>query len=300
MSELSIKVITMRKIGLFFTVGILGVALLTGGALAEERRQLRIGWTAWSDAEAITRIAKQLLEKRMTYRVELVLLDIALQYNAVARGDLDLMLMAWLPNTHADYWARVKDDVDDLGILYTGASLGWVVPAYVPKAALSSIADLKRRKIRRRLGGRIQGIDPGAGLMRLSHETIRAYGLDGYDLVASSGAGMTAALKRAVRRKKWIVVTGWRPHWMFGAFDLRFLKDPKGTLGGTESIHAVGRKGLRADHPEAASFVSRIRIPLADLEKVMFSAEQTSYEAAAADYIRDHGKLVDFWVTGRK
>lgn len=290
----------MGKIGRLFTAGLLTAALLSTAAQAAPARQLRIGWTAWSDAEAITRIAKQLLEKRLHYDVKLVLLDIALQYNAVARGDIDAMLMAWLPNTHADYWARVKDDVEDLGVLYTGASLGWVVPAYTPKAELSSIADLKKPGVRRRLHGRIQGIDPGAGLMRLSHETIKAYGLDGYELVTSSGAGMTAALKRAVRRKKWIVVTGWRPHWMFGAFKLRFLKDPRHTLGGVEDIHAIARKGLRADHPDAAAFISRIHIPLGDLEKVMHKAEQTSYPRAAANFIRTHPRLVESWVSGKK
>ena len=34
-----------------------------------------------------------------------------------------------------------------------------------------------------------------------------------------------AALERAVRRNQWIVVTGWSPHWMFGAYDLRYLDE---------------------------------------------------------------------------
>lgn len=290
----------MSKIIRLFAVAAIAAAILGNDALAQQKRQLRIGWTAWSDAEAVTRVAKQILEQRMDYQVELVLLDIALQYNAVARGDLDLMLMAWLPNTHADYWTRVRNEVEDLGILYKGASLGWVVPGYTPKAVLLSIADLKKPDVSKRLRGRIHGIDPGAGLMRLSKETIKMYGLDNYNLLASSGAAMTAALKRAVRRKNWIVVTSWRPHWMFGAFDLRFLEDPKGSLGGEESIHAVGRKGLTAAHPKVAAFISRMRIPLDELERLMYAAEQTSYREAAASFIRTHAKQVDYWVTGSK
>lgn len=290
----------MRKTRCYVIAGLIGALMLGGTAMARESKQIKIGWTAWSDAEAVTRVARQILEKKMGYKVKLVLLDIALQYNAVARGDLDMMLMAWLPKTHADYWARTKDKVDDLGILYSGARLGWVVPDYIPAAKLSSIADLRKPGVKKRLHGRIDGIDPGAGLMRLSKETIKAYGLKGYNLLASSGAGMTAALKRAVRRKNWIVVTGWRPHWMFGAFKLRFLKDPKGTLGGAESIHAIGRKGLAADHPKVAAFISRYHFSLDGLERLMFQAQQSSYKKAAADYIRTHEKLVDSWVTGNK
>lgn len=290
----------MQRFIHLIAVVLVGVIITGSGPASAVDKNIRIGWTAWSDAEAITRVTKRILETRMDYEVELVLLDIALQYNGVAKGDLDLMLMAWLPNTHADYWKRVKDDVKDLGILYSGASLGWVVPGYVPKNTLKAIPDLKKTAVRERLRGVIQGIDPGAGLMRLSHETINAYGLKGYSLVSSSGAAMTAALKRAIRRKDWIVVTGWRPHWMFGAFDLRYLQDPRGTLGGEERIHAIGRKGLSKDHAQLAEFISRIRMPLHELEELMYAAERTSYEKAAASYVKSHAKQVDYWLAGKR
>ncbi len=278
---------------------LVGVTMTTAGAAAQGK-EIKIGWTAWSDAEAVTRVTRQILEKKMGYKVKLVLLDIALQYSALAKGDIDMMEMAWLPNTHADYYAKVKNDIEDLGILYGGASLGWVVPDYVPKSKLSAIADLKKKAVNDQLDGKIIGIDPGAGLMRLSKKAIEDYGLSDYQLVESSGAGMTAALKRAITRKKWIVVTGWRPHWMFGAFKLRYLKDPKKALGGAEQIHALARKGFKKADPKVAAFVSRINIPLGELEKLMYRAEQTSYEKAAAQFIKTHPKLVNYWITGKK
>lgn len=289
----------MSKLTRLMAAVLVGVTM-TSAATAAKAKEVKIGWTAWSDAEAVTRITKQILEQKMGYQVKLVLLDIALQYSALAKGDIDMMEMAWLPNTHADYYAKVKNKVEDLGVLYGGASLGWVVPNYVPKAKLNSIADLKKAAVRDQLGGKIIGIDPGAGLMRLSKKAVKEYGLSNYQLVASSGAGMTAALKRAITRKKWIVVTGWRPHWMFGAFKLRYLKDPKKALGGAEQIHALARKGFKKADPKVAAFVSRIKIPLGTLEKVMYNAEQTSYPKAAAKFIKDHPKMVNYWITGKK
>jgi glycine betaine/proline transport system substrate-binding protein len=280
-------------------------AALVGATMASvacraQAKEITIGWTAWSDAEAVTRITKQILEQKMGYTVKMQLLDIALQYNALTKGDIDMMEMAWLPKTHADYYAKVKNKVDDLGVLYSGASLGWVVPDYIPKSQLNSIADMKKAAVRKKLDGKIVGIDPGAGLMRLSKKAIKEYGLSNYKLIDSSGAGMTAALKRAVTRKKWIVVTGWRPHWMFGAFKLRYLKDPKKALGGAESVHALARKGFKKDDPKVAAFVSRIKFPLGMLEKVMYNAQQTSYPKAAAKFIKEHPKMVNYWVTGKK
>jgi glycine betaine/proline transport system substrate-binding protein len=281
---------------LMFAV-LLGTVVAPMAQAAE--RSINIGWTAWSDAEAVTRLVKTILERRMGYQVKLTLADIALQYNGIARRDLDVMLMSWLPDTHADYLKRVGDDVVNLGVLYTGARLGWVVPEYVPRDQISSIEDLRKPAVRDKLRGRVQGIDPGAGLMRVSKNAVEAYGLDDYELVSASGAGMTAALARAVRRHRWIVVTGWSPHWMFGAWKLRYLNDPKGSLGGLERIHAIARKGFYRDHPDAAAMIARLWIPLGDLEAMMYAAQGTSYQDAVEAYIEANGKRIAYWVTGK-
>ncbi len=104
-------------------------------------KTIRIGWTAWADAEFVTKLARRLLHNRLGYHVKLVMSDIGIQYQGVASGDLDAMLMAWLPTTHRNYWKKVSDKVMDLGPLYINARLGWVVPDYVPAKALDSLAD---------------------------------------------------------------------------------------------------------------------------------------------------------------
>jgi glycine betaine/proline transport system substrate-binding protein len=276
------------------------VALFIATAHAADRPPLRIGWTAWSDAEAVTRLAADILESRLDQPVELVLLDIGIQYQGVANGDIDAMLMAWLPLTHKPYMDKVGDQVVNLGPLYTRARLGWVVPDYIPRDQLNSITDLEDRKLARKLKNRIHGIDPGAGLMQASEQAILDYGLDRYRLVSSSGAGMTAALSRAIKRKEWIVVTGWSPHWMFSRWELRYLEDPRKSLGGRERIHALVRRGFYQDFPvEVTEFLSRMYLPLDELEALMNQATDTSYEQAVQEYIETHPQRVDYWVTGK-
>lgn len=277
-------------------------ALMMGMALAlpvQAQDPVRIGWTAWSDAEFITKLTAQIIEDRMDQEVELIQTDIAPQYQGLASGDIDMMMMAWLPGTHEDYMDAVGSDIVSLGILYGYARLGWAVPTYIPENQLSSIADLNNEEVRDQLDGTITGIDPGAGLTRLSEQAIEDYGLDGYQLQISSGAGMTAALERAVRRDEWIVVTGWSPHWKFGAYDLRYLDDPEGTLGSFERVHAMSRQGFYQDNPEVALMVSRINLDLDALQDAMFYAQENSYDAAVDRFIEEHGELVDYWVTGQ-
>lgn len=276
------------------------VILLVSTAHAADKPPLRIGWSAWSDAEAVTKLAAKILETRLNQPVELVLLDIGIQYQGLANGDIDAMLMAWLPLTHKPYMGKVGDQVVNLGPLYTRARLGWVVPEYIPKDQLNSIEDLKDRKVMRKLGNQIHGIDPGAGLMQASEKAIEDYGLDRYRLISSSGAGMTAALTRAIKRNNWIVVTGWSPHWMFARWNLRYLEDPRGSLGGRERIHALVRKGFYQDFPvEVTEFLSRLYIPLQELEAIMAQANDSSYEKAVDDYIKQHPNTVNYWVMGK-
>lgn len=264
-----------------------------------EKTPIRIGWTAWSDAEAVTRLAAKILETRLRQPVKLVLLDIGLQYQGLAKGDIDAMLMAWLPLTHKAYMDKVRSKVVNLGPIYTRAKLGWVVPDYIPEDQLKSISDLKKRKVMRKLGKVIYGIDPGSGLMQASEKAIKDYGLGRYRLISSSGAGMTAALARAIRRKKWIVVTGWSPHWMFARWKLRYLQDPRLSLGGREHINALVRQGFYQDFPvEVTEFLSRLFIPIGELEGIMAEATKTSYEKAVDDYIKQHANRVNYWVTG--
>lgn len=273
-------------------------ALLMAGAARAPAAEIDIGWTAWSDAEFVTRLAARVLENELGYDVQLTLVDVALQYQGVARGDLDMMLMAWLPNTHADYYAKFGPDLVDLGPIYTGAKLGWVVPTYIPESEVSSIADLARPEIARRFGYEIIGIDPGAGLTRLSEQAIKTYGLDRYHLIVSSGAAMTAMIRRAEIGKKWIVATGWHPHWMFQTWSLRFLDDPKGALGGPEHVDALVRRGLDQDHPNVVAFLQRFHLELDELETAMGRAQETSYQAAVDEFIAAHPKRVHYWATG--
>ena len=267
-------------------------------AADKDKAEIEFGWTAWSDAEFITKLAARIIEQRLGYPVKLTLVDIALQYQGVARGDLDAMLMAWLPDTHRDYYQRFGLDLVDTGPVYTGARLGWVVPAYVPEKKLGSIADLKNPDVASRLRRQIYGIDPGAGLMQLSEQALEVYDLEEWNLIGSSGAAMTAMIGRAHRRKDWIVATAWSPHWMFHKWELRYLDDPERVLGGTERVHALVRKGLYREAPDVFGFLSRLYIPLDELQAAIAEANDSDYETAVDRYIDNHPARIDYWVSG--
>ena len=281
----------MRKLigtALGTALGALALAAAAGGALAQEKK-LTIAYVEWSDAVVATNVVKAALEEK-GYAVEIVPLAAAAMWQAVATGEADAMVAAWLPATHAAYLEKLKDQVVDLGPNVTGAKIGWAVPAYVE---LASIEDLKGNEAS--VGGKVIGIDPGAGLMRASEKAIQDYGL-AVDLVEGSDATMTAALKDAVDRKEPIVVTTWTPHWMFGRWDLKYLDDPKGSFGGEETVNTVVRLGLENDDPEAYRILDNFALTLDQEQKLMVENEDGGDPAATAKaWVEANRQTVESW-----
>jgi len=258
---------------------------------------VKITITNWADVLAVANVAKYVMETKLQQPVTFVQADIGIQYQGVARGDVDLMVGGWLPVTHATYYAKYKDSMDDVGIIYTGGRNGWAVPAYVPEAELSSISDLNKPDVKSKLNGTIQGIEPGGGLMQASEKTIKEYNLADYNLQSSSEAWMLASTQRAYQSKGWIVDTVWSPHWLFQKYKMRYLKDPKGTLGGEEQVHAFASKQFASKYPRADVFMKHFKLTLADVEAIEFEGNTTNdYATAAKKFVDAHPDKVNAWL----
>ncbi|GAB3674304.1 glycine betaine ABC transporter substrate-binding protein [Salinisphaera aquimarina] len=284
----------------FKTLGAIAVLLagLAGGSVASAAEPITIYTDNYAADEAISRIARDLIEAHYDTPVELKQVSVGVSFVGTAQNERAVFLAAWLPVTHADYMNRVKDKVVNLGTIYTGAQLGWVVPDYVPADQLDSFEDLTNPDVVEQLDGRIQGISAGAGEMQVSKKALEAYGLDDYRLITASGPAMTAALKRAIDAYEWIVVTGWSPHWKWERYDLRYLKDPKGVMGGEEHVDAIVNPALVDAEPEITGFLRRMTFTLEQINPMLAEANNSSYDAAAKTFIDDHPDLVASWIDG--
>ncbi|GGX62546.1 glycine betaine ABC transporter substrate-binding protein [Saccharospirillum salsuginis] len=258
-----------------------------------------IGWTTWGDAEVVSKMAAIILQQGMGKDVELTLADISVQYRGVADGDLDAMLMSWQPLTHKSYMERYADTLVDLGPLYEGADLGLVVPNYVPESELKSIADLAKPSVREQLGGQIQGIGANSGIMGMTQTAMADYGLD-YEILTGTGPKMAMEIGKAFDENRWIVATGWHPHWKFAKYDLRYLDDPKGVYGGAESVHAIVHKGFEQRQPEIVAFLRRMNLSVSEVEELMAQARETSHRDAIYAWIENNTDRVQYWMTGEE
>jgi glycine betaine/proline transport system substrate-binding protein len=270
---------------------LLGVGTALSVSLVATADTIKIAYPNWAEGIAMTYLAKAILEEEMDYDVELTQADPGVIYGAVANNDQDLFLDAWLPHTHEPYWEQYKDDLLDLGPNFAYGVTGLVVPAYMD---IDSIEDLN--SIKDDLDGQIIGIGTGAGITRNTNKVIEEYDLDLVQ-VNSSGPAMTAALKDAIDDKRAIVVTGWKPHWKFGRYDLKVLQDPRGIYP-IDGCKTIARKDFRKDHPEIAQFLTNFVLTEGHLLDLMLKIDDSDDDTAdvARDWMEDNEALVDSWI----
>ncbi len=282
-----------RILGLALTI----VMLFAVGATAKdtnENKNLKLVYVEWDCANASSHLAKAVLEDKLGYEVELLPVTLPILWTSLATGDADAMVTAWLPNTNKDMYDKYKDKLEVLGKLTDGARIGLAVPDYVP---LRSVEELKANA--GKFKGQIIGIDPGAAIMRLTENLLKDYDIDNMELMEGSDAIMTSSLAEAIRNKKWIVITAWSPHWLFGRWNLHYLEDPKGSLGSEEAIYNVGRKDLKKDHPEAHAFLSKFAFNSADqLQQLMAWNQEKGADPLknARRFMTEHPEMVEAWL----
>lgn len=264
-----------------------------GGTGGSDPQKIDIAvFNGWDEGIAASYLWQSILEDK-GYDVTLTYADVAPVYQGLARGDFDLVLDTWLPTTHADYMERYGDKVDDLGAWNDDARLTIAVNADAPIDSLDQLAAASDQ-----FGGRIVGIEPGSGLMRITgDDVVPGYGLGGMQLVESSTPAMLAELKKATDAGQNIAVTLWRPHWAYNAFPVKDLADPKGLLGDAESIHSVAASSFAKDHPEVHGWISNFTMPgdkLASLEDAMFNAYSgDDYAPVVKTWIAQNQEWVD-------
>lgn len=283
-------VISLVLLTAFAVVGMAGCG---GGGqqAAKEKKEVKLLYVQWACASAETHVIQAILEDKMGYEVEILDVTAAAMYEGLANKKADAFLCAWLPLTHGEYLKKVKDQVEDLGPNMEGARIGLVVPEYV---TIDSIEEMN--SVKDKFDGKIIGIDAGAGIMNASNKALKDYNLD-YELVEGSEGTMITSLKQAIDNNKWVVVTGWTPHWKFARWDLKYLNDPKKDFGEAETINTIVRKGLKEDMPEVYTLLDNFAWSPEDLASAMGLVEEMgNSEKAAREWIKQNPKLVNSWL----
>ncbi|SEQ90272.1 glycine betaine ABC transporter substrate-binding protein [Piscibacillus halophilus] len=293
----------MKYFNKLFPVLLLGMLLLLaacGGdeesgsedeSSTQEKGSISIGMNNWAENIAVSNMWKIILEEE-GYDVSLEPVEKAILYEGLSNGDLDIGMEIWLPNTDKPFYDKHKDEIDWRETWYEGTDLALVVPSYMED--VNSIEDLKANQ--EKFDSKIIGIDPGSSIMGLTEEVISEYDLD-YELIGSAEPSMIAELQNSIKNEEPIVVTLWKPHWVFAEMDLKILDEPKNIYGDSENISYAARHGLEEDHPEVVEWFDNFMLNDEQLGSLMAELnEAESEEAGAQKWIDDNRELINEWI----
>ncbi len=231
-------------------------------AIKETKEKIVLAYAEWTDAIATTHTIKLVLESH-GYEVSMTSASINQVWAMVASGEADAMVTAWLPSTHKDYLEQYQEKIENLGPNLSGTRLGLVVPSYVQISAINELNSFSDQ-----FNGVIHGIEPTAGLMKLTKQAIKIYQLK-YQLTQNKSINMLRKLEQSIDQKKYIVVTGWTPHWKFAKFDLKYLADPKQVFGKQEFINSIINKEFSKNNPQASKIIDDFEWTTSDIAQVM-------------------------------
>ncbi|MGM0782791.1 MAG: glycine betaine ABC transporter substrate-binding protein [Pseudomonadota bacterium] len=273
-------------------IALAGTGLTTAHA---QERELTIGTNNWAENVAVANMWKLVLEEEHGYEVSLQDASKSVIYSGLANADFDVSLEIWLPITDAEFLAPYEERIDVHDGWYEGTGLGLVVPSYVDIDTIPELAE-NAKAFDYQGKPAILGIDSGSAIAGLTEDAMDEYDLP-LDQVNSSDPAMMAALDDAIGREAPLVVTLWSPHWAFAEYDLKYLDDPKGVYGESETIYWFSRKDFASDDPWLTAVLDAWKMDDDSLGSLMAEIEQRDDPVAGArHWIDENRDLIDEWI----
>ncbi|SHL89296.1 choline ABC transporter substrate-binding protein [Vreelandella subglaciescola] len=285
----------------------LGALVLAAGvpatALAQQCDTVRFAEVGWTDITATTALTTEVLEG-LGYDTRVDTVSVPIAYSGMKNNDFDVFLGNWMPTMASISDKYVEGGgVDRLDANLEGAKYTLAVPQYVYDAGVTSVTDLAEHA--EKFDSDIHGIEAGNDGNQMIQGMIDdgAYGLDGWNLVDSSEAGMLSELKARTPNEKWMVFLGWEPHPMNSNFDMAYLADADDYFGpdlGGATVYTNTRGGYVEECANVGQLLNNLTFTLEMENELMadiMDDGQKPREAARA-YLQENDDILDEWLDG--
>ncbi|HEC2157926.1 ABC transporter substrate-binding protein [Staphylococcus delphini] len=226
-------------------------------------------------------------------------------YASVAQNSDAFHASGRFPDVDDSYMQKYGEDltVYDEAHFIDDAPVGLAVPKYMSIDSIAKLDD--EAEMAKEVNHQIQGTDPRNGVMKQTKAVLDDYDLDDWQLKEASDEEMLKALEEKYKKQEPIIITGWQPHWLFDTFEMKMLDDPNHAYGNEKKhVDLVFNKDFKEAHPAAYTIATRIAKDWDDkdedaLMKQIF-VDKKNAEQVAQDYVDDHDRKVDDWISGVK
>ena len=282
---------------------LLVAANTTWAAEPAQCQNVRMGSVNWTDVVASSAIAEAVLDG-LGYKVKQTSASQQIVLAGMADKQLDVFLGYWQPTMQPV--AKPYLDKQQIDVI-TPATLGdaqstYAVPTYVYDGGLKTFADIA--KFKDKLDNKIYLIEPGSGSNRITAKMIAddKFGLKGFQIVESSEAGMLTAVKRAIKRKQWVVFFGWKPHPMNLQIDMKYLTGSDDVFGpneGAATVSIMTAGGYQQQCTNVAKLLHNLSFTSEQVSQVMEPIlDRTQPVDAAKAWLKAHPEPLQKWLDG--
>lgn len=245
---------------------------LAGSAFAAGCDKVTFSDVGWTDITATT-AATSLVLNALGYETETKVLSVPVTYTGLASGDIDVFLGNWMPTMEADL-APYRDakTVETVRTNLEGAKYTLATNAAGAALGIADFKDIAANKDA--LEGKIYGIEPGNDGNRLIMDMIATgpFGLDGFEIVESSEAGMLAEVGNKDGNNEPIIFLGWEPHPMNANFKMTYLTGGDDYFGpnlGGAVVDTNVRAGYVAECPNTGKLLQNLVFSLPMENEIM-------------------------------
>jgi glycine betaine/proline transport system substrate-binding protein len=282
-------------------VGVAGCGGGSGSSSTEKSTEMQMVTVNWIEGLAMTYMQERILEDSLGMDVQVrEVQGGGIAFSSVA-GDADFFNEAWLPTTHQDPWSKNKDKLQKLGYTYKGTSVGVVVPTYME---VDSFPDFS--KYAQEMDGTLNGIESGAAINGQMQNTLELYNMaDDWNVTAASGPANWQALESAINNEEPIAVAGWKPHWKWNRYDIKYVDGAKTNhnvdiWGRSEDIFTIVDNEFTSEFPkEVVCFLKEFEANDEQVGSLMTAFNDRgdlSKSEAAAQWIQNHPEHVNGWM----
>jgi len=271
------------------------ISILIGIAIQSNAycNALKLGYTNDSTSIITSNVVKAVLAEKLGASVKMTAYPVDKLWRKVATGNVDVMVSAWLPQSHAALLKKYKGQVEILKPVTLGAQIGLIVPTYVTIDRLDQFNTKKSR-----FKNKIYCIKGHIGSIEMTKRAIAAYNMKNVKCVELTEQQLIKKIEDCSSKLEWIALGAWSPHIIFSQWKLKFLSDTKDVFSKDEQIVAISKPNFQKDARDAYAFLKKFYCSPKEIQEMMnaiIKLNKSPY-GAAKEYISKNSEQVNKWI----
>jgi len=257
----------------------------------------RLGYTNDSTSVITSNLVKAVLVEKLNNSVKMTAYPVDKLWKELAKGNVDAMVSAWLPQSHAAYLKKYKGQVEVLKPVTLGVQIGLTTPTYVTIDRLDQLSTKASR-----FKNKIYCIKGHVGSIEMTKRAIAAYSLKNVKCVLLDEQKWIKTIEKASNKLEWIILGAWSPHIVFSQWKLKFLEDTKEVFSKDEQIVVISNTSCKKDARDAYAFLKKFYCSPKEIQEIMHTVVRLNKSpyGAAKDYILQNSDQVKKWIQNVK